>query len=135
MSDTITKNNFNFYQRLTQIGEYKFNNRMDTLFIFQLTFILILVFVALNYLSSNGIISSVAMWITLLVFGSFVVLVFLSRAVVLPKIRDKNDWNRMNYGDGTYVPNNYVSAGKVGGMSGNAPTENCTTTSTTTCAP
>lgn len=133
MSDTVTKHNYNFYQRLAQIGDYKFNNRMDTVFIFQLTFILLLVFVALFYLSSNGIISSVAMWIVLVLFGSFVTLVFLTRAVVVPKIRDKNDWNRMNYGDGTYVPNNYVSAGKVGGTSGNAPTESCVTTSTTTC--
>jgi uncharacterized membrane protein len=136
MSDTaFDKDKYNFYSRLNQFGEYKYNNRLDTLFVFQLSFLLLLVFVVLSYLNSIGLMSSFAKWLITLIFGSFVLLIFLSRVILLPKLRSTSDWNKMNYGDGTYVPNNYISAGKVGGMSGNAPTENCTTTSTTTCAP
>ena len=113
---------YNFYQRLNQIGEYKYNNRMDTLFMFQLSFIMLLVFIILFYLSSIGVISTIAMWIVLFLFGSIVLLVFLSRTIVLPKLRDKNEWNRMNYGDGTIPPSDYVTAGVGGGITGEAPT-------------
>lgn len=128
MSDTAQ---YSFYQRLSQIGEYKFNNRMDTLFLFQLSFIMLLVFIILFYLGSIGKISKIAMWIVLFLFGAIVLLIFLSRAIVLPKIRDKNEWNKMNYGDGTIVPTNYVVAGVAGGVSGEAPTP----TPQETCVP
>jgi len=113
---------YGFIQRLNQIGEYKYHNRMDTLFIFQLSFIMLLVFIILFYLSSRQLISPIAMWIILFLFGGIVLLIFLSRAVVLPKLRDKNDWNRMNYGDGTIPPKDYVAAGVAGGVNGEAPT-------------
>ena len=116
------KDQFNFYNKLNQFGEYKYNNRLDTLFIFQLTFILILVFVILSYLSAQNVISPFIKWVVTFIFGSFVFLVFLSHAIVLPRLRDKNNWDRMNFGDGTIAPASYVSGGIAGGRKGNAPT-------------
>ena len=125
---------FNFYKRLSQIGEYKYNNRLDTLFIFQLTFIFILLFIVLSYLSRSGIISTIGKNLLLFTLGVFVLVIYLNHIVVLPKIRDSNNWNRMNYGDGTYKPDNYVVGGVIGGMNGPPPTGTCTTTpASTTC--
>lgn len=118
----VDKDQYNFYNKLNQFGEYKYNNRLDTLFIFQLTFILILVFIILSYLSSQGIISPFIKWFVTFIFGSFVFLVFLSHAIVLPKLRDKNEWDKMNFGDGTMPPTGYVTGGVAGGKKGNAPT-------------
>ena len=117
----LDKNQYNFYNRINQFGEYKYNNRLDTLFIFQLSFILLLVFLILSYLNSVGLMSSFAKWLITIIFGSFVLLIFLSRVYVLPKLRDRNDWNKMNFGNGTLPPVLYNVAGVPGGIVGNLP--------------
>jgi hypothetical protein len=123
MADTTDE--ANYYRRLNQIGEYKYNNRLDTVFIFQLTFIALLMFVALYYLSSVGIVSKIAVWIITMVLGVFLVIIYVNRLVVFGKMRDKNSWNRVNFGDDSITPSDYRNNGIAGGESGNRPTTNC----------
>ena len=57
-----TKNEFNFYNRMNQVASYTYSNKMDTIFVFQLTFISLLVFIILYFLAKNNIISFTVVW-------------------------------------------------------------------------
>ena len=53
MSEAEDINQHNFYARMNEIGEYTYKNRSDTIFVFQLMFIAILIVIVLLYLKSN----------------------------------------------------------------------------------
>ena len=112
----------NLYNRLNQFGEYKYNNRLDTLYVFQLTFIYMLLFIVLTYLQSVSVISKFTKWIITLLFGSLVLLVIVGHVLIFPNLRDKSVWYKMNFGNGTFSPSVYNSIGVPGGTRGNAPT-------------
>ena len=121
-----------FYGELNRFGEYKYKNRLDTLFVFQLTFIVILVFVVLYYLNINNLFSTGALIIITLILVLFIVLLYVNRIVVDPKLRNSNDWDKYNFGDGKVLPSGYISAGVAGGTAGSTPTQVCSTQTTCT---
>ena len=137
----------NFYSRMNQITEYSNNNRMDTVFIFQLCFIFILLSIGLLYLNSNGFLSTYAMYLILLSCGSVVIFIYLNRTVVNSKLRDKTNWSRINFGDSSYKSNDLLIPTPSNGKSGsfkhdaiaaapsNCPACSSTTTSSTTPTP
>lgn len=120
-----TKDEYNFYQRMNEVASYTYSNKMDTIFVFQLTFISLLVFIILYYLAKNNIISYTILWSVSILLGLFVVFVYVNRLLVYSKIRDNRDWSRINFGDGTIKSANYVENGVEGGENGSVPTQRC----------
>jgi len=105
----------NFYNRMNEIGDYSYNQRLDTIFIFQLTFIVILIIVVLLYLRSIGLVSSYIIYPICLILVIIVLFIIVNRFVLSNKIRNKRYWNKLNFGDGLVAPPNYVSSGKPEG--------------------
>lgn len=122
-SDTV--NEYNFYNRMNKVASYTYSNKMDTIFVFQLTFISLLVFIVLYYFAKNNIISFTLVWGVSIILGLVVVFVFINRLLVYSKIRDQRDWSRINFGDGTVKSSTHVEAGVEGGEDGPVPTEKC----------
>ena len=74
-----TKDEYNFYNRMNQVASYTYSNKMDTVFVFQLTFICLLVFIVLYYLAKNNVISFTLVWGVSILLGLFVVFVVIVR--------------------------------------------------------
>jgi len=129
--DSMEVNKDKFYGELNHFGENKYKNRLDTLFVFQLTFIVILAFVSLYYLNYINLFSTTSLAIITIILVIFIVLIYLNRIIVDPKFRNQNDWDKYNFGDGTLTPpTGYISAGVTGGTQGSTPTHVCTTQTT-----
>ena len=127
--DSLGKEKNRFYGELNKFGEYKIQNRNDTLFVFQLTFIVILVFIGLFYLNYINLFSTISLAIITIILVIFIVLIYINRIIVDPKFRSNNDWNKYNFGDGTLTPpNDYIPpTGVMGGIQGSSPTTVCRT--------
>jgi len=113
MSESVEEHNF--YNRMNEIGEYNYNKRLDTIFIFQITFITILIIVALFYLRSIGLISSYIVYPISLIITIIIILILINRFVFSNSVRNKRYWHKLNFGDGLVAPPNYVSPGKPEG--------------------
>ena len=106
----------NFYNRMNEIGEYNYNKRVDTIFIFQLTFINILIVIALFYLKSIGLITSFIVYPISVILTVIILLILINRFVLSNNIRNKRYWHKLNFGDGVIAPPDYVvSPGKPEG--------------------
>jgi hypothetical protein len=84
--------------RFREIKEWYYNNKLDTLFIFQLIFISICLLAVLAYLMKMNIIG-------VGVFGAMIgvlivvnILVISNRAIYTDKVRDKRYWTKRNFG-------------------------------------
>jgi hypothetical protein len=128
MGDTTPrdeKDEYNFYNRMNEVANYTYSNKMDTIFVFQLTFISLLVFIILYYLAKNTIITYTILWSVSILLGLFVIFVYVNRLLVYSKIRDQKNWSRLNFGDGTVKSSTYVEHGVEGGENGPVPTQKC----------
>jgi hypothetical protein len=115
MAESETKEEYNFYNRMNEIGEYTYNNRLDTIFVFQIMFIAILIIVILLYLKSIGIVTSFFVYPMSVLLIIIVIFILINRIVLTNKIRNKRDWSKLNFGDGLIAPPDYVSSGKPEG--------------------
>jgi hypothetical protein len=119
--------NSNFYNRISNFGEYQYNFQKNTIFVFQLTFIFILVLILLHYFNRVGFISTPNLWLLSLIFSIVLVLIYINRFVVMPKLINKNEFDKLNFGDNTLTPTIPVEfSGTIGGNTGPpTATENC----------
>lgn len=122
--DSETRDEYNFYQRMNEVANYTYSNKMDTIFVFQLTFISLLVFIILYYLYKNNIITFLMLTGVSVLLGLFVIYVYVNRLLVYSKVRDQKNWSRLNFGDGTKPPD-YKEVGVEGGENGSVPTQRC----------
>jgi hypothetical protein len=109
-------NEQNFYKRMNEIGEYKYKNRMDTVFVFQLVFIFLLIIIGIMYLRTINVITpffTYPMIIFLVVISTFIL---INRIVLSTNVRDKNDYSELN--SGKVRPSDYVDAGTNDGVRG-----------------
>jgi uncharacterized membrane protein len=109
-------NEQNFYKRMNEIGEYTYNNRKDTVFVFQLIFIYLLIVIGLMYLKSINIITSFFTFPIIILLTVIIIFILINRIVFTNNIRDKKNWNELNFG--TVLPSNYVTAGTEKGVRG-----------------
>lgn len=120
-----------FYSRLNDFGEYKYKNRLDTLFVLQLTFIIILVFIGLYYLSIFGLFSKGSMYIITILLTVVLALIIVNKAIVTPKIKSKFIYDTYNFGNGTLTPTtDFKEGGSDTGESGTSPNTSCETVCT-----
>lgn len=94
----IASRNVATASRYREIKEWYYNNKLDTLFIFQLIFISVLFLAVLAYLMKMNLIGTA-------VFGAMIgilivinVLVISNRAIYTDKVRDKRYWSKRNFG-------------------------------------
>ena len=112
----MNTNEQNFYKRMNEIGEYKYNSRLDTIFIFQIFFIFLLTVIGLMYLKSINIITPFFTFPIIMFLTIVVILIFINRVVFTNNIRDTRNWNELKFG--TVIPSDYVSAGTEKGTIG-----------------
>jgi len=114
-----------FYSQINKFGEYKYNNTLDTLFVLQITFIVILIFIALYYLNLYGMLSRYALYIITIILTVLLMIIIINKAFVIPRIRSKSVWDQYDFGDRKLPP---VSGGASAGAStpGGTPPSACT---------
>lgn len=83
--------------RQYEINEWSYNNKMDTLFVFQLLFVSLVLSAIFLYLSKIGLFGSALLGLLcgLLLVG--VILVLVGRAIYTAKSRDQRYWNRRQF--------------------------------------
>jgi hypothetical protein len=82
------------YARQGEINEWQAQNKLDTLFFLQLTFLFFTVLVFLIFLRRYGVITSSVLWIFIVVLGILVVGTLISRVSYTSNSRDQRHWNR-----------------------------------------
>ena len=91
--------NIDLANRQIEINEWSYNNKRDTLYIFQLSFIALIFIAILSALEAQGIIGgafvSYVIFLTLLVLG----IIIINRIFYTDRRRDARYWNRRRFGD------------------------------------
>ena len=82
------------YARQGEINEWQAQNKLDTLFFLQITFLFFTVLVFLLFLRQYGVIPSSILWIITGVLGLIVVGTLVSRVSYTSNSRDQRHWNR-----------------------------------------
>jgi uncharacterized membrane protein len=82
------------YARQGEINEWQAQNKLDTLFFLQLTFLFFTVLVFLLFLRQYGVITSSILWIFVVILGLLVVGTLISRVSYTSNSRDQRHWNR-----------------------------------------
>lgn len=82
------------YARQGEINEWQAQNKLDTLFFLQITFLFFTILVFLVFLRQYGVIPSSILWIIISVLGLIVVGTLVSRVSYTSNSRDQRHWNR-----------------------------------------
>lgn len=82
------------YARQGEINEWQAQNKLDTLFFLQLSFLFFTVVVFLLFLRQYGVITGSILWIFVGVLGLLVVGTLVSRVSYTSNSRDQRHWNR-----------------------------------------
>lgn len=91
--------NSDLLKRQTEINVYSYQNKLDTLFVFQLVFIGIAFVCTTMFLNKQGIIPY-----SFVIYGGIVtcvilILLILNRIMYTNSRRDSRYWNRIHFGD------------------------------------
>jgi len=95
-TDKLISNN-NSTERQYEINEWTANNKLDTLFFYQLLLITLTVIAPLLYLQKNGIIPSTVFYGVSMILGIAVVLTLVVRIQYTSGTRDLRYWNRRRF--------------------------------------
>lgn len=99
MSVSADTYNTQLAARQVAINQWSFNNKMDTLFVFQILFISILIVSILMLFSYQGLIGRGFVWYTFGILLVLDVLIIINRAMYTNRIRDKKHWERVAFPD------------------------------------
>ena len=94
----IAEGNAATNSRVREIKEWYYNNKLDTLFVFQLIFISVCFLAVLAFLIKLGFINSGVFGICVGIAIVVMILLIANRAVYTDKVRDKRYWSKRNYG-------------------------------------
>jgi hypothetical protein len=92
-----TKFNNELATRQYEINEWSYNNKRDTLFVFQILFVTLLLAAALAYLNKLGIISSslLGMFVGVILFIDIAILIY--RYTYTKNTRNQRYWNKRQF--------------------------------------
>lgn len=82
------------YARQGEINEWQAQNKLDTLFFLQITFLFFTVLVFMLFLRQYGVITSGILWILVTVLGVLLAGTLINRVSYTSSSRDKRYWNR-----------------------------------------
>ena len=106
----IAKRNVDTSSRVREIKEWYYNNKLDTLFVFQLIFISLCALAVVAYLSKIGFISGAVLGILIGLIVVILVLTIANRAVYTDMLRDKRYWSkRINGIVGSPLPGGIIA--------------------------
>lgn len=89
--------NIDLATRQVEINEWAYEDKMDTVFVFQIVFMSLLFLVILFYLKEAGLFPSSFVWYVVVVLAFVVGLIIINRAVYTANRRDKRYWNRRRF--------------------------------------
>jgi hypothetical protein len=89
--------NIDLATRQTEINEWSYGNKMDLLFVLQLTFLCITFITILLYLYNIHIIGWTLVMYTIAVLVLIIAIIFMNRYSYTSITRDKRLWNRRNF--------------------------------------
>lgn len=94
--------NIDLASRQIEISEWSYNNKMDTLFVFQILFMAILFISILMALKTTGVVGGAFIWYTLVIVILIVVLIIVNRSMYTNNRRDVRSWDKRRFeGDNT----------------------------------
>jgi hypothetical protein len=91
--------NIDLATRQIEINEWSYNNKMDTLFVFQILFISLLFVSILMIFKSYGIVGGPFVWYSLMVVLIIVVMTIINRSMYTVNRRDYTFWNKRKFDD------------------------------------
>lgn len=89
--------NIDLATRQIQINEWAYNDKMETLFAFQLVFISLILLSVLFYFKGEGMLSGYFVWYAFLVLVLIVGLIIIYRAIYTARVRDPKYWSRREF--------------------------------------
>jgi hypothetical protein len=92
-----TKYNNQLATRQYEVNEWSYNNKMDTLFVFQLLFVTLALAAALMYVAKLGFVSQTVVGIVVGILLVIDILVLYNRYTYTNRTRNKRYWNKRNY--------------------------------------
>ncbi len=89
--------NIELAHRQVEINEWSYNNKMDTLFFFQILFITLMFLAILFYLKGAGFLSGAFVWYVFAVVILLLGLILINRAMYSRYRRDQRFWHRRRF--------------------------------------
>jgi uncharacterized membrane protein len=96
--------NIDLANRQIEINTWSYNNKMDTLFVFQILFMSILFIAILMGLKSTGLIGAVFVWYSFIILCILVSIIVINRTMYTNYRRDQRHWNKMHFNDDNTKP-------------------------------
>ena len=93
----VAKYNNQLATRQYEINEWSYNNKLDTLFVFQILFVTVLLTAGLVYLNKMGFLSTTILGILVGILLFIDIAIIINRFNYTQKIRDKRYWNRRTF--------------------------------------
>ena len=102
MQASPEKYNIQLANRQIQVNEWAYNNKMDTLFVFQLMFITLMMVIILLVFKSQGFVDDNFVWYSSSVLAIINIMIIINRSMYTNNKRDKQSWSKKHFsGDNT----------------------------------
>ncbi len=92
-----TKYNNQLATRQYEVNEWSYNNKLDTLFVFQILFVAVLVTAGLSYLNRVGLLSTPLLGIITGIVLFIAIAVLIHRFQYTQRVRDQRYWNKRQF--------------------------------------
>jgi hypothetical protein len=89
--------NTQLLNRQIEISEWTYNDRMETLFIFQILFISLMIVAILMYLRGAGALGGAFVGYAIFLLLLIVVIIITNRAMYTTRVRDTRAWNKRKF--------------------------------------
>ena len=97
--DTPDQYNLNLVNRQIEINEWAYNSKMETVFVFQILFISMMIVALLMLMKSSGMVGGAFVYYTIAILLLIVVLIIVNRAQYSRVSRDGRHWNRRRFSE------------------------------------
>ena len=89
--------NAQLLNRQIEISEWTYNDRMETLFVFQILFMSLMIVAILMYLRGAGALGGAFVGYAIFLLLLIVVIIITNRAMYTTRIRDTKAWNKRKF--------------------------------------
>jgi len=97
--------NIELANRQIEINEWSYNNKMDTLFVFQILFISLALLSVLFYFKGQGLVGGSFVWYAFVIVVLLFVLLLVTRVLYSLSRIDKKEWSRRRFeGNNAMIP-------------------------------
>ena len=120
--------NDSLVQRQIEVNEWTYNNKMETLFVFQLLFLALLITMLVFALKGAGYVGSLFAWYVILLVAVLMIMILANRLTYTINRRDSRYWNRQRFAEDNKLkspigPNDASYQEYLKAVKGASPTE------------